>query len=115
MLISALLINPTNVLQTLLINIMKKITTVLCIAALSLSVTNSFAQDAKQLKEESLKACDAQAAQMPESQRELVSKVCKCTVEKTDYESLLAKIAAGDATAQDDAIAVATQCQKDHS
>lgn len=71
------------------------------------------AQDAAQLKEMSMKACDAQATQVPEAQRESMSKICKCTVENTDYESLIAKSAAGDTSAQTDVIAVAQKCAKE--
>jgi len=97
------------------IKIMKKTITVISTVMMSLSALNSFAQDASQLKEISLKACEAQALQVEESQRELVMKICECTVENTDYESLTAKSAAGDASVQDDAIAVAQKCQKENS
>jgi len=82
------------------------------VSVVSLSVQ---AQDAAQLKEMSMKACDAQASQVPEAQRESVSKICKCTVENTDYDSLIAKSAAGDASAQQDAIKVAQKCAKENS
>lgn len=87
----------------------------LSIAATLLGSGITFAQDAAQLKDMSLKACDAQASQIPEAQREQVSKICKCTVENTDYEALIAKSAAGDASAQTDAIAVAQKCASESS
>ena len=74
-----------------------------------------YAQDASQLKEMSMQACDAQAAQVPEAQRESMSKICKCTVENTDYDALLKKSASGDASVQTDAIAVAQKCAKENS
>jgi len=95
---------------------MKKIIILLSLMSISATSFSVLAQDAAQLKETSLSACDAQAAQMPEIQREQVSKICKCTVENTDYEELLTKSAAGDtAGVQADAIAVAQKCAEDHS
>lgn len=46
-------------------------------------------QDIKQLKEAALQTCDAQAASLPEASREAVLKVCKCSVENTDYELIM--------------------------
>lgn len=89
------------------------ILTSIVIALLASGMT--FGQDAAQLKEMSLKACDAQSSQVPEEQREQVAKICKCTVENTDYETLIAKSAAGDASAQTDAIAVAQKCMGESS
>jgi len=94
---------------------MKKVIVALTIAGASLTVLNASAQDADQIKSLSLQACEQQAAQLPEDQRELVMKICECTVENTDYETLLAKSAAGDTSVQADALAVAQQCQADHS
>jgi len=94
---------------------MRKFIIALSVATASFTATSSFAQDAAQLKEMSLKACDAQASQVPETQRETILKICKCTVENTDYESLIKKSAAGDESAQADAIAVAQKCQKENS
>jgi hypothetical protein len=73
--------------------------------------TSSFAQDAEQMREASLSACDAQAAQMPEAQKELVLKTCKCSVENTDYAAMLAAAQSGDmAKSQELAMATAEKC-----
>ena len=92
---------------------MKKLILASTFAVVSLGATNGYAQDAAQLKQISIDACDAQVAQIPEDQRELVLEICKCTVENTDYEALLAKAAAGDQSLQADAIAVAQKCQEE--
>ena len=95
---------------------MKKIIIALSIAASALTTLSASAQDAEQIKELSLKACATQSEQMPEEQRELVMKICTCTVENTDYTVLLEKTAAGDtASVQADALAVAQQCQADNT
>lgn len=94
---------------------MKKLIVLFAAATVSLGSVASFAQDAAQLKEMSLKACDAQASQAPEAQREMMTQICKCTVENTDYESLIEKTAAGDESAQSDAIAVAQKCAEEQS
>ena len=95
---------------------MKKIIIALSFAAASLTALTASAQDAAQIKDLSLKACEAQSAQMPEEQRELVMKICTCTVENTDYDVLLEKSVAGDtASVQADALAVAQKCQAEHS
>jgi hypothetical protein len=52
---------------------------------------------------------------VPEAQRESMLHICKCTVENTDYESLISKSAAGGESAQDDAIAVAQKCAEENS
>lgn len=94
---------------------MKKLIILFATATISLGSLATFAQDATQLKEMSLKACDAQAAQAPEEQREMMTQICKCTVENTDYESLMEKTAAGDESGQTDAIAVAQKCAEEQS
>jgi len=95
---------------------MKKTIIALSLAATALTTLTVAAQDAAQIKELSLQACATQAAQMPEAQRELVNKICKCTVENTDYDEFLKKTAAGDtASVQADALAVAQKCQADNS
>lgn len=94
---------------------MKKLIILLAVATASLGSVTTFAQDAAQLKEMSMKACDAQASQVPEAQRASMTQICKCTVENTDYESLMTKTAAGDASAQTDAMAVAQKCAEEQS
>ena len=72
------------------------------------------AKIADQMKEEALKACDTQVAQMPESSKDLILKSCKCNVENTDYEAILAHTTAGDTEKlQADMLAVAMKCQKE--
>lgn len=79
------------------------------------TTTSSYAQDAAQLKEFSMQACAAQAAQVEESLRENLIKICECTVENTDFDTLIKKSAAGDTSFQADAQAVVQQCQQDNS
>ncbi len=70
-----------------------------------LASTSAFAQlSADDLKESALEACQAQAAAIPEEQREMVVKVCKCSAENTDYEIML-KAQSGD----QDAVTKATE------
>ncbi|WP_395373735.1 hypothetical protein [Marinicella sp. W31] len=74
----------------------------------------AFAQDAKQLKEIALKACDTQMEQVPAEMRDRAVKTCKCTVNKTDYEALLTAQKAGNMEKiQADATAVAMECAKE--
>ena len=94
---------------------MKKILILLSLISISASSVSAFAQDAAQLKASSLAACNAQAAQLPEDQKYVVTKICECTVENTDYATLIAKSAAGDTSAQTDAIAVAQKCAEENS
>jgi len=94
---------------------MKKTIILLSLISISTSSISVFAQDAAQLKESSLAACNAQAAQLPEDQKYVVTKICECTVENTDYETLIAKNAAGDTSAQADAIAVAQKCAEENN
>ena len=108
----AIVVNPT---KTYSIKIMKKLIILLAVVTASLGSATTFAQDAAQLQEMSMKACDAPASQAPEAQRESMTQICKCTVENTDYESLMAKTAAGDTSAQTDAVAVAQKCAEDQS
>ncbi len=61
----------------------------LVLVAAMLASTTAFAQDAAEMKKQALAACDAQAAQIPEAQREMVSKMCKCGAENTDYDLML--------------------------
>jgi len=83
-------------------------------AALLLS-SSVLAQDAAQLKEMSMQACDAQTAQLPEEQRAMALKVCTCTVDNTDYAKLTADSQAGDLEkVQADALAVAQKCAEDN-
>ena len=90
---------------------MKKLVT---LTALLLS-TSAFAQDATQLKEMSMQACDAQTAQLPEEQRSMALKVCECTVNNTDYEKLTADSQSGDLEkVQADALAVAQKCAEEN-
>jgi len=77
---------------------------VLLLAALLASTTALAQQSADDLKKSTLEACDAQAATLPEEQREMVAKVCKCSAENTDYELML-KAQSGD----QDAVTQATQ------
>ncbi|MCF6319610.1 MAG: hypothetical protein L3J83_10110 [Proteobacteria bacterium] len=80
---------------------------------LSLFITfMASAMTADQLKENALKACDTQAAEMPEESRDLILKSCKCYANNTDYEAVLANVDDPEKL-QADAIAVATQCQKE--
>lgn len=94
---------------------MKKLTVLFALVGASFGAVNSYAQDAAQLKEISMQACETQASQVDESLRDTLMKVCECTVENTDYNMLIEKSAAGDTSFQSDALAVAQQCQKDHS
>jgi hypothetical protein len=94
---------------------MKNLIILLSLVGISATSHAVFAQDAAQLKDVSMQACDAQAAQVPEAQRELMSKICKCTVENTDYEAFLEKSASGDESVQADAIAVAQKCAEENS
>jgi len=89
---------------------MKNLILLLSVAGLASHSISTLAQDPAQLKETSLQACDAQSTQVPEAHREMVLRMCRCTAENTDYESLIAKSAAGDLSFQDDALAVAKQC-----
>lgn len=67
--------------------------------------TSAFAQlSVDDLKKSAIEACDAQAAAIPEEQREMVAKVCTCSAENTDYELML-KAQSGD----QDAVSQATQ------
>lgn len=94
---------------------MKKLIILFAAATVSLGSVAAFAQDANELKEMSLKACDAQASQAPEAQREMMTHICKCTAENTDFASLIEKTAAGDESAQADAIAVAQKCAEEQN
>ena len=49
---------------------------------------------------------------MPKESRDLVLKSCKCYANNTDYEAVLANVDDPEKL-QADAIAVATQCQKE--
>lgn len=90
---------------------MKKLVT---LAALLLT-TSAFAQDAAQLKELSMQACEAQILQLPEEQRSMTLKVCECTVSNTDYEKLAADSQSGDLEkVQADALAVAQKCAEEN-
>jgi hypothetical protein len=95
--------------------LMKNLIILLSIATAALALNTIFAQGSVQLKEMSMKACEAQSSQVPEAQRESMFHICKCTVENTDYESLISKSAAGGESAQDDAIAVAQKCAEENS
>ncbi len=69
------------------------------------------AQDAEQLKEFALNACDTQMQQVPADQREKAMKICKCTVNNTDYAAVLENTKAGNTEQiQKDALAVAQKC-----
>jgi len=69
------------------------------------------AQDAKQLKEIALKACETQMEQVPAEMRERAMKTCKCTVEKTDYAAVIEAQKAGNLEKiQADATATAMEC-----
>jgi len=80
---------------------MKKI--ILAVAML-ISTTAVAQQTAEELKKTTLEACQTQAAAIPEAQREMVTKVCECSAENTDYE-LMVKAQSGD----QDAVTQATQ------
>lgn len=82
---------------------------------LFLASQTAYADDSAQLKEASLQACATQASQVPEAQKEQMMKVCECTVENTDYAALVEKVAAGDASVQADAMAVAQKCAEENS
>lgn len=96
---------------------MKKI----LVSALIIASTSSFAQvpaagapNAEDLKKMALEACETQMEQVPAEMREKAMKTCKCTVEKTDYEALLAAQKAGDTEKiQADATAAALACAKE--
>lgn len=62
--------------------------TIILLAAL-VSTSALAQQDANQLKEASIQACDAQASAMPEANRDAALKLCKCAAENTDYELIL--------------------------
>ena len=94
---------------------MKKLLLSLTLISASFVSHSIFAQDVSQMKEMSMKACESQAAQMPEAQKEMILNMCKCTVENTDYEALIAKSAAGDTSVQADALAVAQKCAQQAS
>ena len=90
---------------------MKKL---IALSALLLT-TSAFSQDAAQLKEMSMQACDAQIAQLPEEQRGMALKVCQCTVDNTDYAKLTADSQAGDLEkVQAEALAVAQKCAEEN-
>ena len=73
----------------------------------------AFAQDGKQLKEIALKACETQMEQVPAEMRDRAMKTCKCTVNKTDYDAVIAAQKAGNVEQiQKDATAVAMECAK---
>ena len=77
---------------------------VILLAAL-LATTPAVAQtSADDLKKSALEACEAQAAAIPEAQREMVVKVCECSAENTDYDIML-KAQSGD----QDAVTKATE------
>ena len=70
-----------------------------------LATTPAVAQlSADDLKKSTLEACSAQAAAVPEAQREMIVKVCECSAENTDYDLML-KAQSGD----QDAVAKATE------
>jgi len=70
-----------------------------------LASTSAYAQQsADDLKKSALEACKAQAEAIPEEQRGMLIKVCKCSAENTDYEIML-KAQSGD----QDAVTKATQ------
>lgn len=78
-----------------------------------LSSVSAFAQTADELKKQSIEACDTQVQAMPEGQRDMMAKMCKCTTEKTDY-ALILKAQSGDQaamkSAQENAMKSAQEC-----
>ena len=93
---------------------MKKLFTLLIFVFASTLTTASFAQDIEQIKQQAKKVCETQSAQVDEQERELVLKVCTCTVDNTDYEAFLADMAAGDMVKiQADAEIAASKCSED--
>ena len=86
---------------------MKKIT----IIVLMLVTSVGFTRGASELKDAALKACDTAMESVPENMREQSKKMCECTVNKTDYEAVLAAQKSGDMTQlQEDAIKNAQAC-----
>ncbi len=79
-------------------------------ALMMATVTSVWAMDADQLKEQSLEACKTSSQQVPEEYREQTYKTCKCTVEKTDYEAVLA---GNTEQVQADALKNAQECAKE--
>lgn len=89
---------------------MKTILATLLVVASSAAMANPSAEDMKKM---ALQACEANVANIPAEQKEMVLKTCKCTVEKTDYAEVLKASQSGDVDAvTKKAQAVALECAK---
>lgn len=66
--------------------------------------------DAAQLKKQALEACETSVQQVPEAYRNQSLKTCKCAVEKTDYDAV---IAGNTSKVQEDALKNAQLCAKE--
>lgn len=77
---------------------MKTILATLLVVASSAAMANSDVS-AEDMKKMALEACEANVANIPAEQKEMVLKTCKCTVEKTDYAEVLKASQSGDVDA----------------
>lgn len=90
---------------------MKKL--LLSVAMGCLVTGTALAQTAEEMKSATLKACQLQAENMPDAQKEIVKKTCECGAENTDYKKILEYTKAGNvAGAQEESMKAAQKCAK---
>ena len=69
------------------------LSTVIGFAMASSAIAN---EEAENMKQQDLRACEMQAQQLPEEVRAEQQKNCKCVIEHTDYEALVEANKSGD-------------------
>ena len=75
---------------------------------------HAFAMDADQLKEQAMKACETTLESTPEDMKDKSIKLCKCKVEKTDYEALILAQETGDTSkVTADELRITEECSKE--